>query len=80
MNRDFIDALKTKIVKDSTTSIRKIAAEIKMKTKTVRTAVHDDLGLKVYTRTPRHLFTEYMKVSWEDARKYSDTSRIMGPL
>ncbi len=57
-NRDSIDALKTKIAKDPTTSIRKIAAELKLDPKTVRTAVHDDLGLKSYTRTQRHLLTE----------------------
>ncbi len=37
-----------------------IAAELKVDPKTVRTGVHDDLTS--YTRTPRHLLTEYMKV------------------
>jgi hypothetical protein len=60
-NRDFVNALKTKIAKDPTTSMRKIAAELKVDPKTIRTAVHDDLGLKSYTRTPRHLLTESMK-------------------
>ncbi len=35
LNRDFIDALKTIIAKDPTTSIRKIASEIKVDPKTV---------------------------------------------
>ncbi len=48
-NQDFIDALKTKITKDPTTPIRKIAAELKVDPKTVRMAVHDDLDLKSYT-------------------------------
>ncbi len=61
-NRDFIDVLKTKIAKDPTTSIRKKAAELKVDPETVRTALHDDLSLKSYTRTPRHtLLTECMK-------------------
>ncbi len=60
-NREFIDALKTKIAKDPTISISKIAAELKVVPKTVRTAVHDDIGLKSYTRTPKHLLTECMK-------------------
>ncbi len=52
-NRDFIDALKTKIAKDPTTSIRKKAAELKVKPKTVRTAVHGDLDIESYTRIHR---------------------------
>ncbi len=60
-NHDFIKALKTKIAKDPTTFIRKIAAELNVDPKTVRTAVHDELGFKSYTRMPRHLFTEWMK-------------------
>ncbi len=43
-NRDFIDALKTKIAKDLITTIRKIATELKVNPKTVRTAVHDILS------------------------------------
>ncbi len=56
--QDFIDALKTKIAKNPTTSIRKIAVDLKVNPKTVRTTLHDDLGLKSYTRTPRYLLTE----------------------
>ncbi len=62
-NRDFINALKTKIAKDPTTSIRKIAAELKVDPKTVRTVVHDAIGLTSYVRIPR----------WKVARKYSKT-------
>ncbi len=61
LNRDFIDALKTKIAKDPTTSICKIDAELKLDPKTVRTAVHDDFGLKSYPRMPRHLLIKCMK-------------------
>ncbi len=54
-------ASRLKFAKDPTTSIHKIAAELKVDTKTVRMAMHDDLGLKSYTRMPRHLVMECMK-------------------
>ncbi len=43
-NQDFVDALKTKIAKDSTASIRKIAAELKVDHNTVITAKNDTPG------------------------------------
>ncbi len=73
-NRDFIDVLKTKIAKDPTTSIRNITAELKVDPKTIRTGVHDDLGLKSYTKMPRHLLTECTKAirleRWKKVLKY----------
>jgi transposase len=60
-NRDFVNAFKSKMSKDSTTSMRKIAAELKVDPKTIRMSVHEDLGVKSNTRTTRHLLTESMK-------------------
>ncbi len=41
-----------------------------MNRKIFSTAVHDDLSLKSYTRTPRHLITECMKARrWERCNK-----------
>uniref|UniRef100_A0A0L8GZS5 Uncharacterized protein n=1 Tax=Octopus bimaculoides TaxID=37653 RepID=A0A0L8GZS5_OCTBM len=41
--------------------MKKLASELEVDTKTIRTAVNDDLGFKFYTRTSRHLLTEPMK-------------------
>lgn len=60
-NRDLIYAFKTKITKSPTTSIQVIALELRESPKTVRTAKHEDLGLKPYFWVPRHLFVESMK-------------------
>lgn len=60
-NNDFINKLKSKILKDPTKSTRKLATELKVDAKAIRTAVKDDLKLKSYTRTPRHLLTWSMK-------------------
>ncbi len=61
-NRDFIDSLKTKIAKDPTTSIRKIAVELKVDPKTAeRPCMMTYLDLKSYTRMPRHLLIKCMK-------------------
>ncbi len=80
-NCDFIDALKTIIAKYLTTSIHKIAAELKVDPKTVRTSVHYDLGLKSYTRTPWHLLTECMKARrLERCKKVLIYIKNHGPL
>ena len=41
--------------------MRKLAMELDVDRKTVRTAVHSDLGLKSYVRTPKHLLTKSMQ-------------------
>lgn len=60
-HNDFINTLKSKVSNDPTKSMRKLATELKMDAKTIRTAVKDDLKLKSYTRIPRHLLTRPMK-------------------
>ena len=76
----FLGALKAKIEKDPTTSMRKMAAELQVGVRTVRRAVHDDLGLKSYVRTRRHLLTESMKARrLERAQKVMRYIRRQGP-
>jgi transposase len=60
-NPEFLDALKSKISEDPTTSMRKLAGEMSVDLQTVRTAVHQDLGLKSFVLTPKHLLTESTK-------------------
>ncbi len=43
-NQEFLKTVKGKIARDPTTSMRKMAAEIQVDPKTVRTTVHNDLG------------------------------------
>ncbi|QQP55053.1 Uncharacterized protein FKW44_008097 [Caligus rogercresseyi] len=40
-----------------------MAYEMSVDPKTIRTAVHKDLGMKSYARTPRHLLTDRLKPS-----------------
>ncbi|QQP51038.1 Uncharacterized protein FKW44_012244, partial [Caligus rogercresseyi] len=58
---EFLDHLQEDIKKDPTKSIRKMAAERNVALITVNRAVHQDLGLKSFFRTPRHLLTATMK-------------------
>jgi transposase len=69
----FLETLVAKINKDPTTSMRKLVAELQVDPKTVRKAVHQDLGLKLYVRTPRHLLTDSMK-----ARRLERARKVMG--
>eukprot|EP00106_Octopus_bimaculoides_P014596 XP_014782038.1 PREDICTED: uncharacterized protein LOC106877607 [Octopus bimaculoides] len=57
----FLKALKSKILKDPTKSMRKMAIELEVDNKTIRNAVKYDLRLESYTRTPKHLLTTAMK-------------------
>jgi len=57
----FLNTLKKKIKEDPTVSMRKHAKILKVDPKTIRTAVHKDLGLKSFARMPRHLLTDRMK-------------------
>ena len=57
----FLGDLKAKINKDLTKSMWKIAAKLNVDPKTIRSAVHDNLGLKSYTRTVKHLLTKSVK-------------------
>ena len=57
----FLDDVENRIKKDPTSSMRKMAAELNVDERTIRKAVHDDLGLDSYARTPRHLLTDTMK-------------------
>ena len=59
--KTFIKTLKSKVQKDPTKSMRKMARELKVDSKTVRNSVKYDLKLKSYTRTPKHLLTTAMK-------------------
>ena len=59
--KTFIKTLKSKIQKDPTKSMRKMARELKVDSKTVRNSVKYDLKLKSYTRTPKQLLTTAMK-------------------
>lgn len=60
-NNDFINALKSKVLNDPMKSMRKLATELKVDAKTIRTAVNYDLKLKSHTRTRRHLMARPMK-------------------
>lgn len=54
-NKNFMNDFTTKITKDLITSIHKIGSTFSSVIKTVRMAVHNDLGLKTYSRMPRNL-------------------------
>jgi len=69
----FLKTLESKIEKDPTKSMKKMAAELQVDPKTVRTAVHRDLNLKSYVRSPRHLLTDAMK-----ARRLERAQKVMG--
>ena len=60
-NKKWDDALlecqESKINADSTKSMLRLSKELKVDPKTVRTAVHEDLGMKSYVRVPRQLLT-----------------------
>ena len=58
----FLETLKAKIASDPTKAMRKVSKELKVDPKTIRNAVKKDLGLRSYTRTPRHLLTQSMKI------------------
>ncbi|QQP50003.1 Uncharacterized protein FKW44_010852 [Caligus rogercresseyi] len=58
---EFLDLLQEDINKDPTKSMRKMAAERNVVPITVNRAVHQDLGLKSFVRTPRHLLTATME-------------------
>jgi len=72
-DKAFLETLAAKINKDPTTSMRKLAAELQVDPKTVRKAVQQDLGLKSYVRTPKHLLTDSMK-----ARRLKRARKVMG--
>ena len=74
-NPDFLKALKAKVAKDPTISMCKMASELDVDPSTVRMAIHDDLGLKSYARTPRHLLTESMK-----ARRLERSKKVLSYL
>lgn len=58
---NFIEDLKIKIDSDPTTSMRRHAKEFQVDPKTIRKAVHQDLGLCSFVRQPRHLLTNALK-------------------
>ena len=60
----FLTTLVT-VIKDPTTLVRKQANELKVHERTVRTAIKQDLKLKLFARTPR-LFFEY-EDEWKKA-------------
>lgn len=60
-DKTFLRDLKTKIEADPTTSMNRLAKTMEVDHRTIRRAVNDDLGLKSYTRTLRHLLTAGMK-------------------
>ena len=57
----FLGDLKKKIESDPTTSMRRLANTFNVDPRTIGKAIHDDLGLNSYVRTPRHLLTSVMK-------------------
>ncbi len=57
----FVHNLKAKVAEDPTKSMRSLAMDMNVSPKTLRKAVNEDLGLKSYTRTTRHLLTRRMK-------------------
>ena len=59
--KTIIKTLKSKIQKDPTKSMQKMARELKVDSKTIRNSVKYDLKLKSYTRTPKHLLTTAVK-------------------
>ena len=48
---------------DPTTSMRPLAGQMNVDPKTMRKAVHQNLGLKSYTRTTKHLLKAAKKAS-----------------
>ncbi|QQP37250.1 Uncharacterized protein FKW44_017458, partial [Caligus rogercresseyi] len=58
---EFLDLLQEDIKKDPTKSMRKMATERNVAPITVNRAVHQDLGIKSFVRTLRHLLTATMK-------------------
>ena len=83
-NQEMINSVSTKIAKDPTTSIRKMAAELEVTPWTVKRVVNEDLGLKSFARPIRHLLTEKMKEKRlerclkvrNQLKKYRDTVMI----
>ena len=57
----FLADLKAKVKDDPTVSVRRLARDMNVSKGTMSTALKADLGLKSYTRTPRHLLTAAMK-------------------
>ena len=57
----FLAKLKAKIKEDPTCSMRRLAIHFKVSEHTIRQAVHEDLNMKSYARTQKHLLTESMK-------------------
>ena len=53
----FLECLESKINADPTKSMLRLSKELKIDPKTIRTAVHEDLGMKSYVRVPRQLLT-----------------------
>lgn len=49
---------KDKILKDPTTAMDNLSAELNVNPKTTRRIVHDNFGLKLYTKIPRYLLKE----------------------
>ena len=60
-SKTFIKTLKSKIQKEPTKSMPKMARELKVDSKIVRNPVKYDLKVKSYTRTPKHLLTTVIK-------------------
>lgn len=57
----FLKSLEAAIKADPTVSMRRHAKELKVCQRTIGLAVHEDLGLKSFVRTPRHLLTAVMR-------------------
>ena len=57
----FLKTLKSTVSKNLTTSMRKLAREMKVSPRTMRRALHTDLQLKSFMRTPKHLLTPKMQ-------------------
>ena len=51
----FLKSLKTKILKDPTEFMNKLSRDMKVSPQTIRKALHTDLQLSSYARTPKHL-------------------------
>lgn len=72
-NYEFVNAVKTKIVKNPTIFMHKIDAELKRNSTTIRTIMNNDLSHKSLIKTPRHEFIEDQK-----AGKAQENARMPG--
>lgn len=76
----FLKTLKSTVSENPTTSMRKLARDMKVSPRTIRRAVHTDLQLNSYVRTPKHLLTAAMEARrLERAKKVLNYLKRHGP-